>query len=190
MITLRSLTFARAGETLVDRASLQVHSGHKVGLVGANGCGKSTFLALLTDAHHAESGDLELPPGWTIAHVAQETDALNRAALDYALDGDAELRRIEAELEAAEQANDGHALGSLHAQFDEIGGYSAKARAAEILHGLGFADADLGRPLAEFSGGWRMRLHLCVPGYMMASTTPSACARPWWTQPSRLNCGA
>ncbi|HEY5762689.1 MAG TPA: ATP-binding cassette domain-containing protein [Rhodocyclaceae bacterium] len=160
MITLRSLTFARAGEKLVDSASLQVHAGHKVGLVGANGCGKSTFLALLTDAHHAESGDLELPPGWTIAHVAQETEALDRGALDYALDGDAELRRVEAELEAAELANDGHALGSLHARFDEIGGYASRARAAGILHGLGFGEADLARPLAEFSGGWRMRLHL------------------------------
>ena len=160
MITLRNLCFARAGEKLVDGASLQIHAGHKVGLVGANGCGKSTFLALLTDAHHAESGDLELPAGWTIAHVAQETETLARGALDYALDGDAELRRVEADLVAAEAADDGHALGDLHARFDEIGGYASRARAAGILHGLGFAEADLARPLAEFSGGWRMRLHL------------------------------
>jgi ATP-binding cassette subfamily F protein 3 len=160
MITLRKLSFARAGQRLVDAASLQIHSGQKVGLVGANGCGKSTFLALLTGAHHAEAGDLELPPGWTLAHVAQETGEPGRRALDYALDGDAELRRIEAGLAAAEAAGDGHAVGALHARLGEIGGYAAHARVGEILHGLGFSDADFARPLAEFSGGWRMRLHL------------------------------
>jgi ATP-binding cassette subfamily F protein 3 len=160
VISLRNLCFARRGEPLVQGASLQLHPGHKVGLVGANGCGKSTFLALLTGAHHAESGDLETPPGWVVSHVAQEAEALDRPALDYALDGDAELRRIEAALAKAEAAHDGHTIGEAHMRLEEIGGYAARARAGEILHGLGFADADFRRPLAEFSGGWRMRLHL------------------------------
>ena len=160
MISLRNLCFARAGEVLVDGASLQLHPGHKVGLVGANGCGKSTFLALLTGAHHAERGDLETPPNWVVSHVAQETGTPDRAALEYALDGDVELRQIEVALVAAEDTDDGHAVGELHARLLSIGGYAARARAGEILHGLGFADADLVRPLSEFSGGWRMRLHL------------------------------
>ena len=160
MISLRNLCFSRAGEVLVDAASLQLHPGQKVGLVGANGCGKSTFLALLTGGHHQERGDLEMPPNWVISHVAQETETLDRAALEYALDGDVELRQIEAALQVAETEDDGHAVGELHARLLSIGGYAARARAGEILHGLGFADADFVRPLSEFSGGWRMRLHL------------------------------
>ena len=160
MIALRQLTFARAGRPLVIDASLQIHPGWKVGVVGANGCGKSSLFALLSGELHAESGDCDLPARWHIARVAQETPALTDAALEFVLDGDTELRRIERELAAAEAAGDGHAIGQLHARYGEIGGYSAKARAAEVLHGLGFTDADFSRPVADFSGGWRVRLNL------------------------------
>ncbi len=160
MILSRNLCFARGGEALVEDASFQLHPGWKIGLVGANGCGKSSFLALLRGELHAERGDLEMPPRWTVAHVAQDTPALPDAALEFVLDGDVELRRIERDLAAAESAHDGHKLGELHGRLDEIGGYAARARAAELLHGLGFADADFTRPVAEFSGGWRVRLNL------------------------------
>ncbi|MDR0776292.1 MAG: ATP-binding cassette domain-containing protein [Azonexus sp.] len=160
MIALRQVTFARAGRPLVVDASIQLHAGWKVGVVGANGCGKSSLFALLAGELHAESGDVELPASWRIARVAQETPALPDAALDFVLDGDVELRRIERELAAAEAAGDGEAIGHLHARYGEIGGYSAKARVAEVLHGLGFSDADFGRPVADFSGGWRVRLNL------------------------------
>jgi len=160
MITLRNLCFARAGTLLVEDASLQIHPGHKVGLVGANGCGKSSFLALLLGRHHAESGDLEVPPSWTLAHVSQDAEDTDRPAIEHVLDGDTELRAVEAAVAAAEAGGDGTAIGLAHARLHEIGGYGARAKAGEILHGLGFADADFGRPLREFSGGWRMRLHL------------------------------
>ncbi|HEX5803956.1 MAG TPA: ATP-binding cassette domain-containing protein, partial [Azospira sp.] len=160
MIVLRNLCFARAAKVLVDNASLQLGPGWKIGLTGGNGCGKSSFFALLTGALHAERGDLDLPASWVIAHVAQETPALPDAALEFTLDGDAELRQVEQALAAAEANHDGEKIGALHARLAEIGGYAAKARAAELLHGLGFSDADMARPVAEFSGGWRVRLNL------------------------------
>ncbi|MGE5466937.1 MAG: ATP-binding cassette domain-containing protein [Ignavibacteria bacterium] len=160
MILSRNLAFARGAQALVEDASFQLHPGWKIGLVGANGCGKSSFLALLRGDLHAERGDLEMPPRWTVAHVAQDTPALPDAALEFVLDGDAELRRIERELAAAEAAHEGLAVAELHGRLDEIGGYAARARAAELLHGLGFSDADFARPVAEFSGGWRVRLNL------------------------------
>ena len=160
MIALRQVTFTRAGHPLVIDASVQLHTGWKVGVVGANGCGKSSLFALLSNELHAESGDVELPASWHIARVAQETPALPDSALDFVLDGDVELRRVERELVAAEERNDGEAIGHLHDRYGEIGGYSAKARVAEVLHGLGFTDADFQRSVAEFSGGWRVRLNL------------------------------
>ncbi len=160
MIALKNLTFARVGRPLVADASVQIHPGWKVGVVGANGCGKSSLFALLSGELHAESGDLSIPAAWQIARVAQETPALPDAALDFVLDGDTELRRVERELAEAEAKGDGEAIGHLHARYGEIGGYSAKARVAEVLHGLGFTDADFSRPVADFSGGWRVRLNL------------------------------
>ena len=160
MIALRQVTFARVGRPLVIDASVQLHTGWKVGVVGANGCGKSSLFALLSGELHAESGDVELPASWHIARVAQETPALPDSALDFVLDGDVELRRVERELREAEERNDGEAIGHLHDRYGEIGGYSAKARVAEVLHGLGFTDADFARSVSEFSGGWRVRLNL------------------------------
>ncbi|MFO1206187.1 MAG: ATP-binding cassette domain-containing protein [Burkholderiales bacterium] len=160
MIQFRSLTLARGARYLIRDASLQIHPGWRVGLVGANGSGKSSLFALLRGELHAEMGECEVPARWTIASVAQETPALSRSALDYALDGDAELRAIEHEIAAAEAVHDGHRVAELHGRLQEIGGYAASARAAALLAGLGFGDADFTRPVSEFSGGWRMRLNL------------------------------
>jgi len=160
LIHARNLSFGRAGRTLVANASLQLFPGWKVGLIGANGCGKSSFFALLRGELDAEAGDLELPPDWRIGYVAQETPALNVRALEFVLDGDSELREIEAALLDAEDDHDGHRIAELHARLADIGGYAARARAAEILAGLGFTPADLARSVAEFSGGWRVRLNL------------------------------
>ncbi|WP_442770157.1 ATP-binding cassette domain-containing protein [Zoogloea ramigera] len=160
MIQFRNLRLARGVKTLIEGASLQIHPGWKVGLTGANGCGKSSLFGLLRGELHQDSGDLEMPASWVIAHVAQETPALPRPAIEYVLDGDAELRRVEAGLEKAEAAHDGEEIGHLHGRLQEIGGYAARARAAALMDGLGFSAADLERPVADFSGGWRMRLNL------------------------------
>lgn len=148
MILLRNLTLARAGRPLLEGVNLSLHVGQKVGVTGANGCGKSSLFALFTGELHQEAGDLELPPQWVIAHVGQETPALATGALDFTLDGDAELRRIEADLREAEDKHDGEAIAHLHMDYGHIDGYSARARAAALLHGLGFA-------APTSSGRWR-----------------------------------
>ncbi|MGC3962769.1 MAG: ATP-binding cassette domain-containing protein [Rhodocyclaceae bacterium] len=160
MIQFRNLALARGTRRLIEGLSLQIHPGWRVGVTGANGTGKSSLFALLRGELHQDTGDLEMPASWVIAHVAQETPALATTALDYVLDGDVELRRIQQDLTAAEEAHDGHRVGELHARLQEIDGYSAQARASILLHGLGFADADFARPVSDFSGGWRMRLNL------------------------------
>ena len=160
MLTLRQLYLQRGGKPLFDNVSLTVHPGWKVGVIGANGCGKSSLFALLRDELHPDAGDLDLPARWTIAHVAQETPALPNPALEFVLDGDAELRQIECDLQVAEAAHDGTRQAELHARFDAVGGYSARARAGKLMAGLGFAPDQLERPVAEFSGGWRVRLNL------------------------------
>ncbi len=160
LIQFRHLTLARGARRLIEDVDLQLHSGWRVGVVGANGSGKSSLFALLRGELHAESGDCRLPRDWRIAVVSQETPPLPRAAVDFVLDGDTESRRIEAAIEAAMQAHDGHRLAEAHAQLEAIDGYAARARAAAMLDGLGFAPSDLERPVSDFSGGWRMRLNL------------------------------
>lgn len=160
MLTLRNLTLQRGGKPLFESASLIVHAGKKVGIIGANGSGKSTLLALVRGELHPDGGDLELPPRLTVAHVAQETPAVTMPAIEYVLDGDVELRQLETAITAAETAHDGTLLGDLHARYEDIDGYTARARAGRLMAGLGFAADELQRPVADFSGGWRMRLNL------------------------------
>ncbi len=160
VITLRRVTLRRAAKLLLEAADLALSPGERVGVVGPNGCGKSSLFALLQDDLHPDAGDVELPPGWTIAHVAQETTALERPAIEFAIDGDGRLRSIERELAAAERSGDGERIAAAHEAYSHVDGYSARARAAAMLDGLGFAPADLERSVAEFSGGWRMRLNL------------------------------
>jgi ATP-binding cassette, subfamily F, member 3 len=146
---------------LFEGASLNVHPGQKVGLIGPNGSGKSSLFALIRGELNADAGDVDLPSRWVIAHVAQETPAIERAALDFVMDGDEELRAIEGAIERAEEAREsGEHLANLHARFDEIGGYQARARAQRLLAGLGFAEEAQADAVARFSGGWRMRLNL------------------------------
>jgi len=168
MIQFKNLTLARSTRELITDASLQLHTGWRVGLTGANGSGKTSVFALLRGELHSERGVCEVPTQWRIASVAQETPALDTPAIDYVLDGDTELRALERTLTDAEAAHHnaqhgahhGLELAELHARMDDIGGYSARARAASLLAGLGFEHAEFERPVREFSGGWRMRLNL------------------------------
>lgn len=160
MIQFKQLTLVRGLKTLIQGATLQLHPGHKVGLTGANGAGKSSLFALLRGEMQLEAGDLDMPASWVIAHVAQETPALAMPAIDFVLDGDAELRQIEAALAAAEASQQGELIAELHHRLLDIEGYAAKARAAELLSGLGFSQANLQQAVATFSGGWRVRLNL------------------------------
>ncbi|MGD1827281.1 ATPase components of ABC transporters with duplicated ATPase domains [Chromobacterium violaceum] len=160
MIQLKNLSLRRGLKELLIGANLTLNPGYKAGLTGANGVGKSSLFAMLLGELHADGGDMLLPPNWTVAHVAQETPALERSALDYVLDGDKELRALESQLADAEDKHDGNAIGHLHGELANIDAYSAPARAGKLLTGLGFDEAAQQRPVASFSGGWRMRLNL------------------------------
>ncbi|CAD15078.1 probable atp-binding abc transporter protein [Ralstonia pseudosolanacearum GMI1000] len=160
VIRFDDLVLQRGTKVLFDHASATLNPGERAGLVGVNGSGKSTLFALLRGELHADGGEVAIPPTWQIAHVAQETPAVERSALDYTLDGDTRLRDIERRLADAEARHDGHAQAEAHAAFADADGYTAPARAQALLLGLGFTMAQTQQPVASFSGGWRMRLNL------------------------------
>ncbi|WP_271106388.1 ATP-binding cassette domain-containing protein [Pseudomonas tohonis] len=160
MIRLQNLTLQRGPQRLLEGAELTLHTGQKVGLIGANGAGKSSLFALLRGELGPDAGDCFVPADWRIAHMRQEVDTLDRLAVDYVLDGDVHLRRVQAELAVAEAGHDGTAIARLHIELDSADGYTADARARKLLAGLGFTSEQMDRRVGDFSGGWRMRLNL------------------------------
>lgn len=159
MIQLDQLSIRRGGRILFKKASMQLHPGWKIGLTGVNGAGKSTLFSALLGNMSADEGSLSRPAVWTVAHMAQEVEALDMAALDFVLSGDEEYWEIQAKLEQSDQLSD-HDIAHLHGRFDEINGYSAPAKAAQLMAGLGFFEYQLKLAVSSFSGGWRMRLNL------------------------------
>jgi ATP-binding cassette subfamily F protein 3 len=160
MLTFSSLALRRGVRLLLSDASFTIYRGEKVGIVGANGSGKSSLLALVLGELHADAGSFDMPAQLVMAHVAQELDATDREAIEFVMDGDAELRETQAAIAAAEAKDAGAALGELHARYAALGGYDARSRAGRLMHGLGFSVADESRPVRAFSGGWRVRLNL------------------------------
>lgn len=160
MIVFSSLQIRRGVHVLLDNATATINPGQKVGLVGKNGCGKSTLLSLLKNEISADAGSFTYPGNWQLAWVNQETPALAEPALDYVIDGDREYRQLEAELNVANERNDGNAIATVHGKLDAIDAWTIRARASSLLHGLGFSNEQLERPVSDFSGGWRMRLNL------------------------------
>ncbi|MDC7861369.1 ABC transporter ATP-binding protein [Pantoea ananatis] len=160
MIVFSALQIRRGVRVLLDNATATINPGQKVGLVGKNGCGKSTLLSLLKGEMTSDAGSFTFPGNWSLAWVNQETPALSQAALDYVIDGDREYRQLEAELAEANIRNDGNAIALVHAKLDTIQAWTIQSRASSLLHGLGFSQEQLQRPVSDFSGGWRMRLNL------------------------------
>ena len=160
MIEIKNLTLQRGLKVLLDQAALSLSPGRRVGLIGKNGSGKSSLFALLKGEITADKGDVSIPKHWKTAAVAQETPALDISALDYVLQGDGELQLFQTALHEAEAKNDGMKQAEYHAKLEEIDAYSAPARAAKLLSGLGFSQEEHSRPVKSFSGGWRMRLNL------------------------------
>jgi ATP-binding cassette subfamily F protein 3 len=160
VIRFSNVTLRRGVKPLLEGADVAVNPGERIGLIGANGSGKSSLFALLRGELHTDKGEVDFPAHWRIAHVAQETPALDRPAVEYAIDGDTALRTLEQKLAGAEAANDGNLIGELHAALADADAYTVRARAERLLTGLGFAQQDLARPVSSFSGGWRMRLNL------------------------------
>lgn len=166
MIALRQVALQRGTQRLLDNADLTLNDGVKAGIIGANGAGKSSLFKLLLGELGVDQGEIELSGNQRIAHMAQEVDALDRAIIDYVLDGDIALRRAQADLAAAQASGAAHREAELHGLIETLDGYRAESRAAQLLVGLGFVQADLQRPLSNFSGGWRMRVNLARTLFM------------------------
>ena len=160
MLTLSNVRLRRGPQVLVDAASVGIFRGEKVGIVGRNGCGKSTLLALIKGELVPDAGEYSAPPNLATESVAQELPESDAPLVEYILDGDVELRAVEAQLAQAEKAADGARIGTLHAEYESLGGYAAKSRAAELAAGLGFAPEEIERPVRQFSGGLKMRANL------------------------------
>ncbi|MGX2975752.1 ABC transporter ATP-binding protein [Ursidibacter arcticus] len=160
MIFFTNLTLKRGQTVLLEQANATIHTGQKVGLVGKNGCGKSSLFALLKNELSPEGGEAKYPHHWSIAWVNQETPALDIPAIDYVIQGDREYTDLMAQLAQANQSNNGNLIATLHAQLDTIDAWTIQSRAATLLNGLGFSTEQLDLPVKSFSGGWRMRLNL------------------------------
>ncbi|HCY62499.1 MAG TPA: ABC transporter [Oxalobacteraceae bacterium] len=164
MIRFQQVSLMRGVKPLFESADVTLNPGDKIGLIGSNGAGKSSLFAMLRGELHADAGEIDYPAKWRVAYVAQETPALDRPAIEYAIDGDATLRRLEDELayleSQPESADNGTLIGELYSSLADADAYTVRSRAEQLLLGLGFSMAQMEQPVASFSGGWRMRLNL------------------------------
>jgi ATP-binding cassette subfamily F protein 3 len=154
----------RGIKPLLEQVDVTLNPGDKIGLIGANGAGKSSLFAMMRGELHPDQGEIDFPAKWRVAYVAQETPPLDRAALDYAIDGDATLRKLEAELayleSQPETTENGIAIGNMYSALADADAYTVQSRGEQLLLGLGFTLDQMQQPVASFSGGWRMRLNL------------------------------
>jgi ATP-binding cassette subfamily F protein 3 len=164
MIRFQQVSLMRGIKPLLDNVDVTLNPGDKIGLIGANGAGKSSLFGLLRGELHADLGSIDFPAKWRMAYVAQETPALDRPALEYAIDGDVTLRRLEDELafleSEPESSANGILIGELYSALADADAYTVRSRGEQLLTGLGFTMEQMQQPVASFSGGWRMRLNL------------------------------
>ncbi|MEO1246454.1 MAG: ATP-binding cassette domain-containing protein [Pseudomonadota bacterium] len=160
MLALTNISLRRGRKVLIERASFQIHAGQRMGVIGANGCGKSSLFSMFLGELEPDDGELALDPKDEIAHVAQESPHGSGSAVDYVMDGDRELREVQAAIAEGEAAANQPDLHLLYERMEAIDGFTAESRASRLLHGLGFAADEYAKPVREFSGGWRMRLNL------------------------------
>jgi ATP-binding cassette subfamily F protein 3 len=160
MLSFSDVSIRRGTRLLFERATFTLFRGEKIGITGANGAGKSSLLSLVLGELHADTGSYEQPSKLAVAHVSQELRATDQSAIEFVMDGDAELRDVERRIERESQAHAGAKLGELYAHYEAIGGYDARSRAGRLMHGLGFSPDDESRAVREFSGGWRVRLNV------------------------------
>jgi ATP-binding cassette, subfamily F, member 3 len=162
MISLVNVVLTRGQQTLLDDASLLVHAGQKLGIIGRNGSGKTSLFACLLGEIGLDRGELHIPDGLRLATMRQEFVSSSRSALDFVIDGDRHYRDIEARLEQAESGDNHDLIAQLHGELDRLNAYNIAARAKQLLSGLGFLTHQFDNTVASFSGGWRIRLNLAA----------------------------
>ena len=160
MLSFNNLSLRRGSNLLFQSVSFTIHKRNKVGLVGANGTGKTSLFKMIQGEFESDSGDFNYPPDLRISCLDQEVPGSEELALSYVLSGDHKLTNIQNAIKKAEKEEDYAALGDLHSQFEDHDGFSAKSRAEQLMVGLGFTDSDFSKALNDFSGGWRVRLNL------------------------------
>ncbi|WP_426102836.1 ATP-binding cassette domain-containing protein [Massilia sp. TSP1-1-2] len=164
MIRFLNVSLMRGTKPLLKDVDLTLNPGDKIGLIGANGAGKSSLFAMLRNELHPDQGEIDFPAKWRMAYVAQETPPLERCALDYAIDGDTTLRKLEEELARLEaqpeSTENGIAIGNIYSALADADAYTVQSRGEQLLLGLGFTLDQMQQPIVSFSGGWRMRLNL------------------------------
>ncbi|ABF08638.1 ABC-F family ATP-binding cassette domain-containing protein [Cupriavidus metallidurans] len=160
MISVRNVTLRRGVNVVLDRASVTFNPGEKIGLVGRNGAGKSSFFGLLNGTLHEDSGEFSIPAAWKMGQVAQEMPETEQSATDFVVEGDTALLAAQTEVAAAEACDDGMRMAHAYMALHDAGAHDAPARAQALILGLGFSAAQLSQPVNSFSGGWRMRLQL------------------------------
>jgi ATP-binding cassette subfamily F protein 3 len=164
MIRFIQVSLMRGVKPLLEQVDVTLNPGDKIGLIGANGAGKSSLFAMMRGELHPDQGEIDFPAKWRVAYVAQETPPLERCALDYAIDGDVNLRKLEAELARLEaepeSSENGIAIGEIYSALADADAYTVQSRGEQLLLGLGFTIDQMQLPVASFSGGWRMRLNL------------------------------
>jgi ATP-binding cassette subfamily F protein 3 len=160
MINLKNVTLRRGTKVLLDKASVTLNPGEKVGLVGRNGAGKSTLFALFNGTLSEDGGDFEIPRQWRMGQVAQNMPETDQAAADFVLEGDTRLAELRQRLVVAEASGDGMEMAHVYTDLADAGDHDAMPRAEALILGLGFRVDELNNPVNSFSGGWRMRLQL------------------------------
>ena len=150
----------RGTKYLMQDASATIYEKRKVGVIGRNGCGKSSLFAALLGDLSPELGTISIPKNLTISTVSQQTPALEISALEYVIDGDKKLRSLQKQREEALALGDGNKIALIEEQLGLAGQWTIKSRTEQLLHGLGFGDDEFNLPVKDFSGGWRMRLNL------------------------------
>ncbi|MBT7111355.1 MAG: ATP-binding cassette domain-containing protein [Proteobacteria bacterium] len=162
MLKITDLSLRRGTRLLLENIALDVFPGQRMGLTGANGCGKSSLFSVIAGRLEADQGNVTLPRGALISEVLQETPESSQTAIDYVIDGDKSYRSLELKIAQAELSSDGTELATLHSQMEAIDGFRVSARAGQLLHGLGFTAKEQTQSVNTFSGGWRMRLNLAT----------------------------
>ena len=160
MLSFNNLELVLGGKTLFDDVSLTIHHHQKVGLVGANGTGKTSLFKIIKKEIEVDQSTVSFPSDLRISYLAQEVKGTDEIALDYVLSGDSNLIDIQKKIEKAEIDENYEILGELYEVYSSLDGYSAKSKAEQLMVGLGFKSDDFDKPLKDFSGGWRVRLNL------------------------------